>query len=147
MRANFTIVATLLLTLITIFVFGQNIVTGTVVDGNGEPLPDADVTVQSTGVTTSTDSGGDYAVEAPDGEQVLLIEFLGLESKKQKVTVEGDTNMGTIVLTDGGAIDEVVFIGQGVLDVAKDRETPVAVSIIKADVIQEKLGNQEFPEI
>lgn len=30
---------------------------------------------------------------------------------------------------------------------AKDRQTPVAVSTIRASVIQEKLGNQEFPEI
>lgn len=147
MRTNFTLMATVLLTLITTFAFGQNIITGTVVDSNGEPLPDADITVQGTGETVSTDLDGNYSIEAPDGEQVLLIEFLGLGSKEQKVKVKGDTTVGTVILTDGGAIDEVVFIGQGVLDVAKDRETPVAVSTIKADVIQEKLGNQEFPEI
>ncbi|APD06837.1 hypothetical protein UJ101_01318 [Flavobacteriaceae bacterium UJ101] len=147
MRANFTLIATVLLTLITTFAFGQNIVTGTVVDSNGEPLPDADITIQGTGETVSTDLDGNYSIEAPNGEQVLLIEFLGLESKEQKVNVNGDTALGPITLTDGGAIDEVVFVGQGVLDVAKDRETPVAVSTIKAETIQEKLGNQEFPEI
>ncbi len=137
----------MLLILTTTFAFGQNIVTGVVVDGNGEPLPDADITVKSTGKTVSTDLDGKYSIEAPDGEQVFLIEFLGLESKEQMVNVDGDTTATTAILTDGGAIGEVVFIGQGVLDIAKDRETPVAVSTIKADVIQEKLGNQEFPEI
>ena len=34
-----------------------------------------------------------------------------------------------------------------VADIAKDRKTPVAVSTIKEGLIQEKLGNQEFPEI
>ncbi|KQR95445.1 TonB-dependent receptor [Chryseobacterium sp. Leaf180] len=42
-------------------------------------------------------------------------------------------------------IDEVVIAG--VADIAKDRKTPVAVSNIKAAQIQERLGNQEFPEI
>lgn len=35
----------------------------------------------------------------------------------------------------------------GIMDVARDRQTPVAVSTIKATEIQEKLGSQEFPEI
>ncbi len=136
----------MLLLFITAFAFGQNKITGTVVDGSGEPLPDADVTVQSTGTTASTDLDGEYTIEVPNGAQVLLVEFLGLQSKKQKINVKGNMYINAITLT-GGAIDEVVFVGQGVLDVAKDRETPVAVSTIKADVIQEKLGNQEFPEI
>lgn len=147
MRTNFTLMATVLLTLITTFAFGQNIITGTVVDSNGEPLPDADITVQGTGETVSTDLDGNYSIEAPDGEQVLLIEFLGLGSKEQKVKVKGDTTVGTVILTDGGAIDEVVFIGKGIIDVATGRATPVAVSTIRAEEIQEKGGNQEFPEI
>ncbi|MFV0238188.1 MAG: TonB-dependent receptor, partial [Flavobacteriales bacterium] len=147
MRTNFTFIATVLLTLMTTFAFGQNKITGTIVDGNGEPLPDVSVTVESTGKTVSTDLNGNYSTEASDGDQVLFVEFLGLESKKQKVNVDGDTVVGNIILTDGGAIEEVVFIGKGIVDIAKDRETPVAVSTIKADVIHEKLGNQEFPEI
>lgn len=34
-----------------------------------------------------------------------------------------------------------------VADIAKDRKTPVAVSTIKEGLIQERLGNQEFPEV
>ncbi len=37
--------------------------------------------------------------------------------------------------------------GYGVIDVAKDRETPVAVSTIKLPEIIAKTGNQEFPDI
>ncbi len=44
-------------------------------------------------------------------------------------------------------IDDVVIIGKGVIDVAKDRETPVAVSLIKKQEIKDKSGNQEFPMI
>lgn len=42
---------------------------------------------------------------------------------------------------------EEIIVKSGVVDVAKDRKTPVAVSTIKAAEIQEKLGSQEFPEI
>jgi len=43
-------------------------------------------------------------------------------------------------------LEEVVVRGS-IIDVAKDRKTPVAVSTIKASEIQQKLGSQEFPEI
>ncbi len=51
-------------------------------------------------------------------------------------------------ITDTTAIElNEVVIKSGVVDVAKERKTPVAVSTIKAAEIQEKLGSQEFPEI
>ena len=43
-------------------------------------------------------------------------------------------------------LDEVV-VKTNIIDVAKNRKTPVAVSTIKASEIKEKLGSQEFPEI
>lgn len=42
-------------------------------------------------------------------------------------------------------IEQVVIAG--VADIAKDRKTPVAVSTIKEAQIQERIGNQELPEI
>lgn len=42
-------------------------------------------------------------------------------------------------------IEQVVIAG--VADIAKDRKTPVAVSTIKEAQIQEKIGNQELPEL
>ena len=43
-------------------------------------------------------------------------------------------------------LDEVV-VTSGVIDVAKNRETPVAVSTIAPAEISLKIGNLEFPEI
>lgn len=42
-------------------------------------------------------------------------------------------------------IEQVVL--SGVADIAKDRKTPVAVSTIKEAQIQERIGNQELPEL
>ncbi|MSP85401.1 MAG: TonB-dependent receptor [Flavobacteriaceae bacterium] len=43
-------------------------------------------------------------------------------------------------------LDEVVVRGS-IIDVAKERKTPVAVSTISAAEIQAKIGNQEFPDL
>ncbi|MEN9323666.1 MAG: hypothetical protein RL699_1446 [Bacteroidota bacterium] len=42
---------------------------------------------------------------------------------------------------------EEIVVKSSVIDVAKNRKTPVAVSTIKAAEIQQKLGNLEFPEV
>lgn len=44
-------------------------------------------------------------------------------------------------------ISDIVIVGKGVIDVAKDRQTPVAASIIRKQEIQDKSGNLEFPVI
>ena len=47
---------------------------------------------------------------------------------------------------DSIALEEVV-VSSGIIDVAKERETPIAVSTISAREVQLKVGNMEFPEI
>lgn len=45
-------------------------------------------------------------------------------------------------------LSETVIVGKGVIDLEEDRKTPVAVSTIKKQEIQDKaVGNVEFPEI
>ena len=44
-------------------------------------------------------------------------------------------------------LQEIVLVGSGVIDLASDRKTPVAVSTIKASTIQQRaVGNVEFSE-
>ena len=66
----------------------------------------------------------------------LLIAGVSYSQEKVKDSVKNASNQ----------LEEVV-VKSGVIDVAKDRKTPVAVSTIKASEIQAKLGNQEFPEL
>ena len=47
---------------------------------------------------------------------------------------------------DSIALAEVV-VSSGIIDIAKERETPIAVSTISAREVQLKVGNMEFPEI
>ena len=57
----------------------------------------------------------------------------------------------TIYSQDEAALDSIalaeVVVSSGVIDVAKERETPIAVSTITAREVQLKVGNMEYPEI
>jgi outer membrane cobalamin receptor len=79
----------------------------------------------------------------------LVISYVGFDSKTINFSVSGGktVDLGAIVLSSNANSLEEVVVKSSVVDVAKDRKTPVAVSTIKASEIQAKLGNQEFPEI
>jgi len=129
----------------TAAVFGQTKTTGKVVDEANQPLPGASVIVKGTTNGTSTDFDGKFTLTANSNSGVLVISFVGYNSREVSFS-SAKKDLGTIQLTeDANTLDEVVI--QGVIDVAKDRETPVAVSTIKFAEIEEKLGSQEFPEI
>jgi outer membrane receptor protein involved in Fe transport len=61
------------------------------------------------------------------------------------VAFNGTTDFGTISLEPSAeALDEIVITQTSF---AIERKTPVAVSTVRADIIENKLGTQEFPEI
>ncbi len=131
--------------LMSAMAFSQGTLTGTVTDGElGGPLPGATVMVRGTSTGTSTDFDGNFTLEVNQSSGTLLISYIGFVSKSVPFTTTG--SVGTIALQpDAEELEGVVVTG--VMDIAKDRQTPVAVSTIRAAEIQEKLGSQEFPEI
>ena len=125
----------------------QTQVTGTVMDGDG-PLPGANVIEKGTKNGTTTDFDGNFILQINEGSGILEISFVGMTKRDIAFTaISGETiNIGNITLTqDENVLDEVVVTG--IVDFAKERETPVAVSTIRAIDIQENLGTQELPEI
>lgn len=123
---------------------GQTKISGTIVDDSNEGLPGASVVIKGTTIGTETDFDGKFTLTAKSESGTIVISFLGFMAKEVAFTSAG--NIGNIKLQeDGNILEEVVL--KGIVDIAKDRETPVAKSTIKAAEIQDKLGNQEFPEI
>ena len=135
--------------LATTVMFSQGKIKGTVVDSElNSSLPGVNVVIKGTTSGTTTDFDGNFTLNATTSGQVVL-SYVGYQSATVSFTVKnGETvDLGTIKMSaDAGQLDEVV-VKSSVIDVAKDRKTPVAVSTIKASEIQQKLGNQEFPEI
>ena len=64
------------------------------------------------------------------------------------VVVTGSTKgIGRAIAEQMARHGAEVVVSSGVIDVAKERETPIAVSTITAREVQLKVGNMEFPEI
>ncbi|QGK76497.1 TonB-dependent receptor [Flavobacterium sp. SLB02] len=136
-----------LLFMIVSTAFSQGKITGMITDGVGS-LPGANVVIKGSTTATSTDFDGKFTLNATTSTGEIVISFLGYENKTVKFSVSGgSTNLGTIVLTSNSNELSEIVVKSTVVDIAKDRKTPVAVSTIKAAEIQEKLGTQEFPEI
>ena len=96
--------------------------------------------IKGTQVGSVTDVDGNFTIPKASPTDTLVVSFLGY---LQSEYVGG----GTIVLSPDVALLGEVVVTSGVIDVAKVRETPVAVSKISPQEIALKTGNQEFPEI
>lgn len=127
--------------------FGQGFVKGIIQDAKtNETLIGATVIIEGTTIGTTTDLDGSFSFEAPTGNQVIRVSFIGYTVKLIEIMVsEGSTTDIGIIQLEPSAIglDEINVLAS----VAIDRKTPVAVTTIKGETIERKLGSQEFPEI
>ena len=132
--------------------FAQRTVTGAVVDSDGKlPLSGANVIETGTSNGTVTDFDGNFILETNSKSGTVTISYIGYDDIKVpfKFGNEQTLNLGTIEISvDEDALSEVVIVGRGIIDLAKDRQTPIAVSTITSAEIQTKaVGNVEFPEV
>jgi iron complex outermembrane receptor protein len=121
-----------------------SVVLGKIVDADTkEPLVGASVNVKGTTKATSTGLDGTFKIDVSGVENpVLAISYIGYVTKEMPLT--GQTNLGEIGLKSSATgMSEVVVNG----DVAIDRKTPVAVTTIGAQYIEEHLGTQDIPEL
>src|SRR5690606_13983196 len=130
--------------------FSQGTVTGTVLDAElGEPLPGANILVKGTTNGTTTDFDGNFILNVSQNTGTLVISYIGFLRKEVSFTISaGTANVGSVSLdADAQELEGVVVVGSGIIDLAEDRQTPIAVSTIKANEIREKTGNFDLPEV
>ena len=113
-----------------------------------QPLAGASVVIKGTTTGTSTDFDGKFVLTTTEKAGELVITYLGFETKTVSFTTSGDvTNVGSIVISpESGQLEDVVIVGKGIIDVAKERKTPIAVSTIKAVEIQSKVGTADVTQ-
>ncbi len=86
------------------------IITGTVIDDSGMPLPGANVIIKGTSTGTLTDFDGNFSIEAAPGD-VLVISYIGYTPQEVVLT---DANDIQVRLTQSAAaLEEVVVVGYG----------------------------------
>ena len=117
-------------------------ITGKVVDATTkEVLPGAAILIKGSQTGSVTDIDGSFSISAKEGT-ILVVSYLGYETQEVKATPKL-----VIKLTGTGVSLSEVVVTSGVIDIAKVRETPVAVSTISPAEISLKVGNLEFPEV
>ncbi|WP_417882433.1 TonB-dependent receptor [Xanthomarina gelatinilytica] len=130
----------------TAFSMAQTVVTGTVMDAEmAAPLPGANIVEKGTTNGVSSNFDGEFSIITQSTEGEIVISYVGYT--KVVVKFSGSTSLGNITLTPDNTLEEVVIIGSGIIDLAEDRKTPVAVSTITANQIREKAGNSDLPEV
>ena len=131
----------------TFAALADGVVKGKVVDATtGEELIGSTILLKGTSHGTAAKVDGTFMLKIPAGNQTLLFSYIGYTDveKTVKVPEGGELDLGQIALKDGAiGIAEVSVLAS----VAINRQTPVAISTIKPELIQEKLGSKEFPEI
>ena len=94
------------------FALAQKNFTGTVIDENRIPLAGASIVIKGSDTGVATDFDGNFQIEIPDGNAVLVISYIGYISKEFDSTVQ---STATIQLEpDSQQLDEVVVTALGI---------------------------------
>src|SRR5699024_2986894 len=101
------------------------VITGTVTDTNGDPLPGVTVSIPGTGIGTATDMDGRYSLSVPEG-CTLVFSFIGFES--QSVAVGDRSVLDVTLMEDMASLEEVMVVGYGMV-----RKSDVTGSISSVD--------------
>ncbi|WP_299896039.1 TonB-dependent receptor [uncultured Aquimarina sp.] len=128
--------------LITGMTFSQKIITGTVTDVSGTPIPFVNILEKGSDKGTTTDDNGNYTI-AVDENAVLVFSFVGFQT--QEISVSNQEKID-ITLLEGEALSTIVVVGsRSPKRTATD--TPVAVDIIDMQDIVTKSGKIEINEL
>jgi len=110
-------------------------VTGTVTSAeDGSPIPGASVMVDGTSVGTITNAMGEFSINVPEGNDVLVFSFVGMTS--QSIALNGRTKLDVILELDLLSIDEVVVTALGIS--REKKALGYAVSQVDASEIEQK---------
>ncbi len=142
------VLLSLVLAVMSLAVFAQGGIKGTLTDDANLPLIGATVVAKDASGAVSgtvTDIDGTFMLTLKDGSYTVETTYTGYESMKESVTVAGSTvDMGSMVMSFSSVgLSQVNVIAS----LAIDRRTPVAVTTLKGDKIEALVGNQEYVEV
>lgn len=114
-------------------------VTGRVSSESGEGMPGVSVVVKGTGRGSTTDSEGNYRLNAPDGPATLVFSFVGYASQEVALS-SGQTTVNVQLRPDDKSLNEVVVVGYGT-----QRRADVTSSI--ASISTREIKDQPVPNV
>jgi TonB-linked SusC/RagA family outer membrane protein len=102
----------------------QGQVTGKVIDEQGNTMPGVNVQVDGTTIGAITDKNGNYSIDKPGNNAVLVFSFIGYIT--QRISVVGKTEINVKLAPSVAALEEVVVTGY-TTQIKKDITGSVAV--------------------
>lgn len=139
--------------------WGQETVTGSIIDDQGDPIVGATITMQGILGTFGklTDNQGQFEFSVPEGNYTLEIRYLGFQSYNQEVEVltTSPLNVGVITLNEGTEqLQSVEVVGRARTDynsdysfsatkvAIKNKELPQAVATVTKELIADRQAFQ-----
>ncbi len=104
---------------------------GRVIDDKGEPLPGVSILVKGTQQGMITDANGQFSIDVPDENAILVFSFVGYIS--QEVLVGKRNSLEVRLASDQKVLEELVVIGYGT---AKKSDLTGSVARVNADVFR-----------
>jgi hypothetical protein len=83
------------------------LISGTITDENGFPLPGVNVIIKNTKIGVQTDFDGNYSI-APEANQTLAFSYLGYESKDVTVSTISNT-IDLKMVPDNNVLGEIIY--------------------------------------
>lgn len=134
MRTKFSGILTLLLAFVVQLTFAQEkMISGTVSDNSGLPLPGVNIIVKGTSNGTQSDFDGNYTVNANVG-QSLVFSYVGFNTVERTVTA-ATSNISLQLTEDAAVLEEVVVTALGIKK--EKKALGYAVSSIKEEAIKD----------
>ena len=123
----------LLFLLTTVALSAQILVTGQIMDTDGNPLPGANVIEQGTTHGVSTDFDGNFTIRVANSNSILEISYTGFES--QQITVGNQNTFQIQLAEDAELLSEVVVTALGFTEV-RDQQGATSSVVETATVVR-----------
>lgn len=111
---------------------------GKVVDSKGMALPGVTVMIKGTNIGIATDVNGNFKIEVPTQDLILVFTFVGMQ--KQEVKYAGQKDIRVVMQEEASEIEEVIVTG--IFQRKASSFTGSAVSMTKDELM--KVSNQNL---
>ena len=105
------------------------IIQGFILDADGKPLAGATVSLKGSSRGTQTDEKGAFHIEVPDENTVLIVTFIGYESKELRVGTRRELSITLSSNAANNKMNDVVVVGYGTV---RKRDLTTAISTLSS---------------
>ena len=122
----------------------RHLLSGTVRGADGTALPGASVAVPTLGLGTATEADGRYRLSVPEGEQQVVVSFVGYTSQTFTLSLRRDQRRDLTLAASPSELGEVVVQGQQTL---RDKLHTTQMGVEHLSIREAKLLPALFGEV